>query len=272
MSELFGNNVQQTLFEGEGQLAEEDVLFLEVTSGIRPPVRDASGKITTLFRAKSYFSIGEPIVLPLAQLLTERGEAIPAEIKLQMQQFDFYQVELACSFQTAPGCRFHDARFALTLQTLPYDSQASPQSGKAIAYDLFPRTLEDERPVRIKRSFAPEIKLNFDSASSSLALPLFERTEEFVSYTARVEAFDLRGTQPAWSFTRTASHEIGGPQKLFMVVRKPKDAQVKAIFSLSAHVQFVIGKIALDPFPLIWLFRRHDTRATITDEPAVPLC
>jgi hypothetical protein len=271
-SDGFAANDQPVLFYGEGLLSEEDVLFLEEEQGIVAE-RGAFGEISSLFRSRSFISIGDPIVLPFAQLLTERGEAVSAAIKLQMLSYDFYLVQLACSFQAAPNCRFHDARFSLELQTSPSDIsvlEASP--GNAIAYDLFPLKLEDERKVRVTWSFHPELKFTFDPISSSLTLPLYDRESEYVTYTSRVEAFDLQGTQPAWKFVRTASHDISGPQKLFMTLRKPKGTQVKAIFSLTAHVQFLIGRVVLNPYPLKLLFRGNEDQSTITDAPSAPLC
>lgn len=213
MNDMFSTNGQSMFLQGEGQFSEEDVLFLEEENGLGA-VKGAVGEISTVLRSKSYFSIGEPVVLSLTQLLIERGEAISADIRLQMQHYDFYQIQLTCSFQAATGCRFHDARFALTLQTVPLKTNGITQvvPSKAIAIDLFPLRIEDERKVSIKRSLNPEIKFNFDPAAASLTLPLNDRTEEYVTYISRIEAFDLQGTQPAWSFTRTASHEIGGPQ------------------------------------------------------------
>ena len=84
----FTDKVQTELFQGEGELSEADILFLEETSGIVFD-RYAAGEVTTPLRAKSYFSIGDPIVNPLVQLLIERGEAVPAEIRLQMQDYEF---------------------------------------------------------------------------------------------------------------------------------------------------------------------------------------
>lgn len=260
------------LFYGEGQLAEEDMLFLEETHGIVTE-RGAAGEISSLFRSKSFISIGDPIVLPFAELMAEQGQAVSASIKLQLPSYDFYQIQLACSFLPAPRCRFHDAHFSLDLQTTPIDPNASQSvPGKAIAYDMFPLNLEDERKVSVTWRFHPEFKFTFDSLSSSLVLPLYEQTSEYMTYTSRIVAFDLQGSQPAWDFIRTASHDISGPQTLFLVLRKPKGTQVKATFRLTAHVQFLIGNIALQPYPLTLLFRGDEEQSTITDAPSVPLC
>jgi hypothetical protein len=274
MDEQFIINDQPELFQVEGQLAEEDVLFIEETSGLSG-VRYAAGEIITPLRAKSKFSIGEPKVYPFAGLLTQNGQPVPADIYLQLQHYEFYQVQLACSFWAAEGCRFHVACFGLDLQTAPADSNAPTQtvSGNAIAYDLFPLTIEDERRISIKHNINPEITFGFDSASSSLKLPYgYERSEEYVTYKSRIVAFGLQGPQPEWHFTRTASHEIEGSQKLFMILRKPKGTHVKARFNLTANVQFTIAGLGLDLWPLVMVFRhRSNPNQPLTDAPQMPL-
>jgi hypothetical protein len=104
------DDAQMELFEIEGQLAEEDIIFLEETKGLAS-YRSVSGNIVTPFRGISRVSIGDPIVLSLENLLQQKGQNIPAEIAAQLQKYEFYQVHLACSFQAASGCRFHDATF-----------------------------------------------------------------------------------------------------------------------------------------------------------------
>lgn len=254
------------LFLVEGQLAEDEIVFLEETHGF-DTTKGVAGEIATPFRAQSYFSIGDPIVLPLAELLATSDEALPADIRLQLHSYEFWQIQLTCSFQAAPGCRFHDARFSLELQTVPIQLNTTTQGVQqyAIAYDLFPLKIEDECKINVKYTFNPEVKFDFNPVSSSLALPIYERAKEYVVYSSRIEAFDLQGTQPAWSFARTATHEISGPQKLFMIVRKPKGTQVKATFNLAARVQFMIGNIPLDPSPLVIVFRRQNPQSVITD-------
>jgi hypothetical protein len=273
MEDLHANGDQRALFEVEGQLSEEDALFLEESTGIGSASRSV-GEIATPLRARSFVSIGQPIVHDLTKLLAKRADPVPADMQLQTKHHEFYQVQLTCSFQAAAGCRFHDARFALRLETLPGNpsTPAQPSLGDAIAYDLYPQKIADEYKVSIKRAFNPQLTLTSDPSSPSISLPLYEGTEEYIVYKGYIEAFDLQGTQPAWSFTRTSSHEIGGPYKLFLVIRKPKGTQVKASFSLTTHVQFMIGKIALDPLPLVMIFRRSRNNPDIVDNPTVPLC
>ncbi len=62
MNKQFMIDDQPELFRVEGQLAEEDVLFIKETSGLGG-VKQATGGILTPLRDKSKFSIGEPVVL-----------------------------------------------------------------------------------------------------------------------------------------------------------------------------------------------------------------
>ena len=58
INEALSFDGQPELFQVEGQLAEEDILFLEEASGLST-VRDTTGNISTPFRAKSKFAIGQ---------------------------------------------------------------------------------------------------------------------------------------------------------------------------------------------------------------------
>lgn len=272
MDEQFTLGDQPELFQAQGQLTEEDILFIEETKGLG--LLEAKGVIVVPLRDKSQFSIGDPVVLPLAEYFQKSGQTVPIDIQLQMQRYEFYQVELACSFQAARGCRFHDASFALNLETIPADPNAPPQaaSANAIAYDLFPLRVEDECRISIKQSLGPEITFGFDHASFSLKLPNKERSREYVTYQSRIVAFDLRTSWPKWQFTRTDAHEIEGSQELFMILRKPKGTHVKATFSLAANIQFTIAGLGLDLWPLVMVFRhRSNPNQPLTDAPSVPL-
>jgi hypothetical protein len=126
--------------------------------------------------------------------------------------------------------------------------------------------------VIVTSSIKPEISLGYEALSATLSLPSRERVEEQIQYSSRVVASDLQGTHPAWSFYRTDQHEINGPQRLFMIIRKPKGSSVRAIFSLRARVQFILGGQGFSPVELVMLFRGRDRTRVLADEPAVPLC
>lgn len=264
MEERIGPGSEELLFEGEGEFSEEGQQLLEALGG-------ESVRAVYPIRGKNRVSIGVPISLPLTELLLRRGQDLPADIQLQVRDFEFFQIQFACSFEAGTNYRFHDARFQLALETQPAGS-GSTSLPPAIAYDLFPLQLEDPRQVSIKRSLTPEVTFHFDPLAGSVSVPLYEREEAFLHYTSRLRAFDLQGTHPAWSFARTHAHEIGGPQKLFMILRKPRGTQVYASFSITASVEYVIGQVVLDPLPLLFFLRRRNATSTPTESPGYPLC
>jgi len=208
MTKDFLEGDQPLLFQVEGRIDEVNIRLLERKYGLAP-VRRADGKIATPLRGKSVFSIEDPIVLPLDKLLATRKQRLPAEIKLQMKEYEFYQVQLACTFDPAEGCRFHDARFDISLQTVPTASNpTSPSSQEqAIAYDLSPLRSEEKRTDRKPCSFKPEITL---PSMPNITLFSYERVRESVSNTRYVEAINLQGTRPGWKFERRPVQEISG--------------------------------------------------------------
>src|SRR5690242_669565 len=127
MEEPFIADDQATLFDVEGQLAEEDLQFLEelVSGGTTDRTMATIGMP---FRSRNFVSIGVPEVKSLSQLFKKNNNSLPAEIQLQTKSYEFYQVQLTCSFHPAAGCRFHDARFALNLETIPDNPNSSGQA------------------------------------------------------------------------------------------------------------------------------------------------
>jgi hypothetical protein len=253
-----------TLFEAEGQINEIDALLLEKKYNVGP-VRRAEGETSVRFRERSRFSIADPLAYSIEKLL--RPEQLPSSIQSDMNKFEFYMTRLACSFDPAEGCRFHDARFEIKLFTVPTDPAALP--GEAIAYDLSPMKSEDKRIITDNYKLSPEIEINKEV---SLTLPFYEKSIQYTSNTSYLEAVNPQGPNPEWKFTHTSLHRISGSQLLFMLVRKPKGTHVQATFQLKVHAQFLIGDWAPeDLIPLSIRIRRRGSPPAITD-PTVPLC
>jgi len=256
------NDTPQPSFEWEGQLTEDAAADLAEQVGFPRSVR-GQASISLPFRDPSAIAVNRRDVFPLADLLVAQKETLPAPIQLQITQFDFYQVNLVCTFQPARGCRFSNAQFALTLRTL---SSVIPAPGDAIAYDLIPDKVEDQMQVSVKLSLDMGPKLTTQPISAELSAGVSaERTKEYVRYFARVQSYILDGTNPAWKFERTNSHELDGSYSLFMLVRKPKGTQVQIMPTLTANVQFMLGSLPLDPRPLV--FHRKNRKPELVDQP-----
>jgi hypothetical protein len=258
---------EQSLFVAEGRISEVDLLLLEEELGPGAD-RGTQGEVALPFREPSYVSIGEPVVTRL-----EPHGGIPADLARQFDEYEFHQVQLVCSFQAAAGCRFTRARFTTELVTESKDDGGRAAASQAIAYDLFPRLLEEARTITIaSQRWGMDLSFGFEPVEATVTLPSRESTEEQIRYTSRVEAFDLRGTRPAWRFIRTEQREISGPQRLFMVVRKPRGTVVRASFGLTATAQFMLGGHGFTPADLVMLFRSRRRSGELTDQPSTALC
>lgn len=244
------------LFVASGAPSELDALLVEEELGLSG-VRHGTGEVALPLRDPSHISIGEPLALPL--------EDVPGAIAERYPDAEFWQVGLACSFQAAAGCRFTSARLGVELSTV--------DGGEAVAVDMFPMLIEEERTVTVTSStVGAGVSFGFDPVTADLTLPSRERLTEMVRYSGRVVAFGLGGDRPAWSFQRTEQREIAGSHRLYLLVRKPRGATVQARFTLTARVEFVIGGRGFAPTDLVMLFRRRSRAGELVDAPTVPLC
>lgn len=246
----------EPLFVASGAPSELDALIVEEEPGLSG-VRHGTGEVALPLRDPSHISIGQPMALPLKDLPDAIAERYP--------DTEFWQVALACSFQAAAGCRFTGARLGIELSTV--------DGGEAVAVDMFPTLIEEERTVTVTSStLGADISFGFDPVDANVTLPSRERLTEMVRYTGRVVAFGLGGDRPAWSFQRTDQREISGPHRLFLLVGKPRGTAVQARFTLTARVEFMIGGRGFAPTDLVMLFRRRSRTGELVDAPTVPLC
>jgi hypothetical protein len=265
MEEFYAITEQPYLFQAEAEVAEEAVQHLNI-----PAARGAETDIATILRGKSHVSIGDPIALPLNALLIRRHEEVDADIQLQLQEYEFYAVQLACSFTAAEGCRFRDAEFTVELYNPEISAAGSTQEGP-IAYTLAPLSVEDETKISRKFSFNPNLTFKFGPAQTQVGgiIPGAEQSTDYIIYRNRIEAFGLRWRKAGWKFRRTKQHGISSPQELFMVIRKPTGTRVAAKFGLSARIEAITQLGPIGPLSLNIFFHG---KGSVADEPQKLLC
>ncbi|NWJ98852.1 MAG: hypothetical protein HXX20_24180 [Chloroflexi bacterium] len=256
------------LFEVETEISPENLKKLEAAIRTLSTTKD----LKSWLGGKGRIQIGDPVVLPAVPLLKKSGEEIPADIQLQLKQYDFYLVQFACSFQAGDNSRFHQANFEIKLITEPQDP-ASPVAGAAMAYDLYPEKVEDEIKVSKNFTLGPDFKIKAKlgpvEAEASVVPLKIENKQEYVVYNPKLEAFGRQASDISWQFSRTKSHEIGGAQALSVLVRKPKGSKVKAKLSLTASLELVINLVALPPIPLTTKWRK---KGSAVEDPTIDLC
>lgn len=218
-----------------------------------------TGAIPGVLSSLNRFTIGTPLVFPIDPGQSADQRLIPANLA----GYEFYRVQLACTFDPAPHYRFHQATFSVSLLSEP----ARPE---AIVYDLYPLQALDERKISRKLGITPELKLDVKPITQVDAKLLsVERGSEYIAYSSRIQGFGLQTAAVRWQFTRTDSHEISGSQPLFMIICKAPGTIVSARFELQAQVELLLDIGPIGPIPLTTTLRRG---GKITDDLDAPLC
>jgi len=255
MSEFTVSTDQPPLGEIDGMI--DETVRGELTEAMQS--LSTTGTIPGILNSVNRFSIGTPLVFPVESSQSAEQRLIPANLA----GYEFYRVQLACTFDPAPHYRFHAATFSISLLSEP----AQPE---AIAYDIYPLQALDERKISRKFGITPELKLDVKPVTQVDAKLLsVERGSEYIAYSSRIQGFGLQTATIRWQFTRTESHEISGSQPLFVVICKAPGTIVRGRFDLRAQVELLLDIGPIGPIPLTTTFRRG---GKITDDLDSPLC
>jgi hypothetical protein len=173
--------------------------------------------------------IGTPQVTDLRRLQDAGGVKT---IDFDLFDADFLLVRLACSFMPDRRSRYIWGRFSVELKAVPEQPNAS-----AIAFDMFPISIE--RQTTVKRSFelAPTLKFSFLEASVKAST-----SNETVSYEPQVSGGLLTST-PTWTFTASNPLGIIGSREMFLVLKLPRGTRCGARFGIVAEVYGKFGPI-----------------------------
>jgi hypothetical protein len=240
----------------------EGVIDESVRGELEEAMRSLSvtGTIEGVLGSTNHFSIGTPLVFPVDSGQSADQRLIPPNLA----GYEFYRVQLACTFEPAAHYRFHDATFSVSLLSDP----AEPE---AIGYDLYPLQALDERKISAKLGITPELKLDIKPVQTELNAKLLsaERGREYIVYSSRIQGFGLQTANVRWQFNRTDSHEISGSQPLFMVICKAPSTIVRLQFALQAQVELLLEFGPIGPIPLTTTFRRS---GKVTEDLVTHVC
>jgi hypothetical protein len=198
-------------------------------------------EISTLLGKKNKISVGIPEVWNLVDLLKEKKCDIPAEVKLMLDECDFYQIRLVCTFKPDKNCKFFWSRFGLKLY--PVDVHNKSRHKTPVAYNLFPREIYQE--VKVNRNFTIGPSFNYSFARIDAKSG---RSEEFIRYDPEIISFGLLQSNAGWEFRKSkAKDHIIGDKELFMIIKAPKDVKIEATFEFSAEVYTFLGIVPMFP-------------------------
>jgi len=199
------------------------------------------GEITTFLGKANRVAVGVPYCENLISRCAEKAIELPHKIKKLMDDYDFYFVSLSCSFLPDTDCRFVWARFGIALSAQSeFGEQENP-----IAHDMVPDEVLTEIKYRRKVSLSPGLKVSLGVLGTDTALNV--RTEkEFTVYVPQIFAFGINTPNVVWDFKSTEERGIWGNKRdLLLVVRSPKNSNLKSKFLLGAEVEFKLMNIPL---------------------------
>jgi hypothetical protein len=225
MLELYADQSSaEPLFEVEFRPAEE---FVHKGTAEQP-------QLVTLLGRRNRVLIGAPQTVDILGRWP-MAAALASDIAAMQDAWDFISVRLACSFVPDRACRFSWARMAAEISL--EGGSGSPAS-PAIAYDLFPRQVE--QTTRYKRSFTitPALKFAFVEVSADIA-----SENEIVRYEPQTAGAGLLTSTPTWTFTSSARHGLTGSRELFVLLKKPKGRTARARFTIGAELYTQFGSI-----------------------------
>lgn len=217
----------------ESPLYESELEFTE--SSIVKAVRSGYGSAAKVHRTgRPVISIGQPQVWSLVDLAREKGQPLPAELSLLLRDAEFYLVLLGCSFRLPPTTKVKWARFSAFLR--PKNGTQSP-----IAFDLYPREVTKEVQVPLKVSIGPSLKFSEVelSVGQVVADIRFDRLEPIIVAGGQLQP------DPSWNFEEYRSQPILGGRFLYLIVKKPRDAEaVRLSLDLAADVHTKHGLLS----------------------------
>lgn len=155
-------------------------------------------------------TIGRPQCWDLAELMTTRGDELPAEMRLLEDASDFRLLQFACSFRPRRGTKIGWARFEIGLRV--------PGPEPVVAWDIFPREVTTRIERDVKLAIKPSLKLagveaSVGSLSTDISMAKVEPT---------VIAYGLMESNPAWDFTEHPQVPLVGSRFGYVVAQKPK--------------------------------------------------
>lgn len=196
------------------------------------------GEITTFHKKVNRAAVGVPYYENLISRFEE--EKIPHEIEMMINDYDFHFISLSCSFLPDTDCKFVWARFGVELSTR---SQSGELQENPIAYDMFPDEILNEAICKREVTFAPELKFSVGVINVGVK-PIDASTEKkSIVYEPQIFAYGINRPRVAWDFKSTKEKGIWGNKKdLLLIVRAPKNSNVKGRFLLGAEIEVNIGK------------------------------
>jgi hypothetical protein len=194
---------------------------------LEPEKRVTKGRTAEPYTLDGWASLGVPCVVPLKDSSSITDAELRRFLRASANEFCFFLVHLACSFQSADDEPFTKAWVRALL------GRADGAKGdRPIAWSMQPDVLYHQVEVTRTAKFSAELKLAAAKIGPSLqSVEKKEKKEVFL------QAFNELESNPLWEFQRTSTASIRGKQRLVLVVRMAAGSQGTGTIQLWANVE-----------------------------------
>ena len=186
----------------------------------------------------SRVTCGRPIAYNLLELYAAKEETLPANIRLELETYDFWLIRMVCTLHEKRGSSIADMRFKVDfIYESPSDADILLNHGikdvslpetvvgdMPMAYDLSPADVKDETAVTATST----ITANFSFGDIGTELGKDEVTLNYKQHKPRITAFGKHESHIYWRFRPGNARAVEtGIKEMDAIIRKHRDAPVK---------------------------------------------
>jgi hypothetical protein len=180
-------------------------------------------------------TLGQPQYWNLASMASEKNQSLPAEMKLLLDEADFYVLQIASSFRPQREARVKWARVDIYMQ--PISGQIQP-----LAFDLYPREIYNEKGGDSKITIEPSFSFGAFGTNVESKLGQALTTIDFRRVEPVVVAYGLLQPNCGWDYQRSHQNPLEGIQVGYLIVKKPRSAEaVRMVMDVRAEVSTPSG-------------------------------
>ena len=188
----------------------------------------ATKKSFALVAPKSRVLLGEPVTMAIRADAAETDLDLKQFIEEQSKQWNFFAVQLACTFAAGEGEQFEQAFIKVALSATGTASAEPP-----VAWSMRPLKLTEKTDVSNKLELGAELK--FTPLAS--VKPTVSMERKGASETVFLQAYNELRADPYWRFKANSGPAIEGAQRMHMVVRVPLGAEARGAVNVEVDIK-----------------------------------
>lgn len=210
------------------------VFVPNLSDNTKKGLQKSDAEIINMLGRKNRVAVGKPDCSNFNRIFATEKQTIPQAFKELSCNYDFYLLDLSCSFLPDPDCEFVWARFGVELNAY---ADGKRLKEKPIAYDMYPDEVFNEITIKNEMAFSSNFKINPSILNIEEGLKITD-SKEYAHYEPEITAFGIRTSNVAWDFKATSRKYINGNiRKLMIIVQTQKNSNIKGRFLIGAEIK-----------------------------------